>query len=244
LTPRLSSLWVGLVTPLPAAVAKPLVDSLRVEVVVKDNSFAEHQTSGLTSYRTAVSRALDGVSTSEIPTRWSGVSGRPALPYPSDPDWSGGTVEADVQIVDSEAPARAVFGVFTSVGGEVGYFTMNWAWGIRGLLDTLVGGAGLRRGRRHPSELRTGESVDFWRVVRVVPGSTLELYAEMKLPGDAWLSFNVEETTGGSRLTQTALFRPRGLLGRVYWWAMFPFHVLIFGRMARQIARRAETEAG
>jgi hypothetical protein len=166
------------------------------------------------------------------------------LPYPSDPDWSGGTVEADVQIVDSEAPARAVFGVFTSVGGEVGYFTMNWAWGIRGLLDTLVGGAGLRRGRRHPSELRTGESVDFWRVVRVVPGSTLELYAEMKLPGDAWLSFHVEETTGGSRLTQTALFRPRGLLGRVYWWAMFPFHVLIFGRMARQIARRAETEAG
>ena len=240
LTPKLSSLWIGLVTPLPTAVARPLVDSLRVEVVVKDNTYAEEKSSGLTSYRDAVSRALHRASEKEIPTRWSGVSGRPALPYPTDPDWSGGTVSADVQTVPSRASAEDLFRVFTSVGGDVGYFTMNWAWGIRGLIDALVGGVGLRRGRRHPSELRTGESVDFWRVVRVVPNSVLELYAEMKLPGEAWLSFQADGTDTGSVLTQTALFRPRGLLGRLYWWAMFPFHVLIFGRMARQIARRAE----
>lgn len=244
LTPRLSSLWIGLVTPLPTAVAGPLVDSLRVEVVVRDNSYAEEKANGLTSYRNAVSRALHRVNQREIPTRWSGVSGRPALPYPTDPEWSGGTVETDVQKIVSSASADDVFGVFSSIGGDIGYFTMNWAWGVRGLMDALAGGVGLRRGRRHPYDLRIGESVDFWRVVHVVPGSLLELYAEMKLPGEAWLSFHVEDVASGSVLTQTALFRPRGLLGRIYWWAMLPFHALIFGRMARRIAHNAEENAG
>ncbi|HEX6219554.1 MAG TPA: SDR family oxidoreductase [Acidimicrobiia bacterium] len=239
LTPRLSSLWIGLVTPLPTAVAKPLVDSLRVEVTVSDNAYAEAGTAGLTPYREAVARALHSENEHEIPTRWSGVSARPALPYPSDPDWSGGTLQMDTQTVESSGSAKDLFEVFTSLGGEVGYFTMNWAWGIRGLIDSLAGGVGLRRGRRHPRELRTGESVDFWRVVRVVPDSTLELYAEMRLPGEAWLSFQADDTGSGSRLTQTALFRPRGLLGRLYWWAMFPFHLVIFRRMARRIALRA-----
>ena len=240
LTPSLSSHWIGLVTPLPTAVAKPLVDSLTVEVTVSDNGYAEEKVGDLTPYRDAVARALDSDGESQIPTRWSGSSALPALPFPNDPEWSGGTLHQDFQTVESSAAAAELFRVFSSIGGEVGYFAASWAWGIRGLIDSMAGGVGLRRGRRHPTELRTGESIDFWRVVRVVPGSTLELYAEMKLPGDAWLSFTAEETDSGSRLTQTALFRPRGLFGRLYWWAMFPFHLLIFARMARRIAWKAE----
>jgi hypothetical protein len=118
---------------------------------------------------------------------------------------------------------------------------MDWAWRVRGIIDAIVGGVGLRRGRRHPSELRKGESLDFWRVVGVDRAASLQLYAEMKLPGDAWLVFEVSPAASGSRLNQTALFRPRGLWGRVYWWAMFPFHVFIFGRMAQAIAEAAQT---
>jgi uncharacterized protein YbjT (DUF2867 family) len=243
LSPRLSSHWIGLVTPLPTGVAKPLVDSLTVEVTVKDNTYAERVAAPLIGYRDAVTRALQHANDMEVSTRWSGASISPALPYPSDPEWSGGTVETDEQVVDSGAPARDLFWAFSRIGGEVGYYTMNWAWSLRGLLDNLVGGAGLRRGRRHPEEVRKGESVDFWRVARVVPGRSLELYAEMKLPGEAWLSFSAEETETGSRLTQTALFRPRGLWGRLYWWAMFPFHVFIFKRMAHRIAEAAEQRA-
>jgi hypothetical protein len=194
----------------------------------------------LIGYREAVTRALQNANDLDVSTRWSGASVSPALPYPSDPEWSGGTVETDEQVVETTAPPSDLFWAFSRIGGDVGYYTMNWAWGLRGFLDTLVGGAGLRRGRRHPEEVRKGESIDFWRVARVAPGRSLELYAEMKVPGDAWLAFRAEETEGGSRLTQTALFRPRGLLGRLYWWAMFPFHVFIFKRMAERIVEAAE----
>lgn len=240
LSPRLSSHWIGLVTPLPTGVAKPLVDSLTVEVTVRDNSYAQRVAAPLLGYREAVTRALQRANDLEVSTRWSGASISPALPYPSDPDWSGGTVEIDEQVVPSFATTEDLFWAFSRIGGDVGYYTMDWAWRLRGLLDTLVGGVGLRRGRRHPEEVRKGESVDFWRVARVAPGRSLELYAEMKLPGDAWLTFRVEKTGEGSRLTQTALFRPRGLLGRLYWWAMFPFHVFIFKRMAHRIVEAAE----
>lgn len=244
LSPRLSSHWIGLVTPLPTGVAKPLVDSLTVEVTVKDNSHAQRMAAPLIGYRDAVTRALQRDNDLEVSTRWSGASSSPALPYPSDPEWSGGTVEVDEQVVETKAPVRDLFWAFSRIGGDVGYYTMNWAWGLRGLLDALVGGVGLRRGRRHPEEVRKGETVDFWRVSRVAPGRSLELYAEMKLPGDAWLAFRAEESDQGSRLTQTALFRPRGLWGRLYWWAMFPFHVFIFKRMALRIAEAAEQRDG
>lgn len=242
LSPRLSSHWIGLVTPLPTGVAKPLVDSLTVEVTVTDNSWAACHASELTSYREAVRLALERANEREVPTRWSGASYRPALPYPGDPDWSGGTVLNDEQVVLSKALPEDLFWAFTRMGGDVGYYTMNWAWGVRGLLDTVVGGVGLRRGRRHPDQLRVGESLDFWRVVEVRPPETLELYAEMRLPGEAWLAFDAEPNiSGGSILTQTALFQPRGLLGRIYWWAMIPFHLVIFRRMARRIALVAES---
>jgi uncharacterized protein YbjT (DUF2867 family) len=240
LTPRLSSLWVGLVTPLPTGVARPLVDSLTVEVTVEDNSFAERVAGPLTGYREAVERALRRSHDLDVPTRWSGTARAPALPYPTDPSWSGGTVEVDEQVVRSLAAREDMFWAFSRIGGDVGYYTMDWAWRLRGLLDAAVGGVGLRRGRRHPEVLRVGESLDFWRVVHVEPGRSLRLYAEMTLPGDAWLAFEAEQFGEGSQLTQTALFVPRGLLGRLYWWAMFPFHVAIFRRMAERIGTAAE----
>lgn len=240
LTPRLSSLWIGLVTPLPTGVARPLVESLSVEVTVADNSFAARTAAPLSGYREAVTRALQRSQELDVPTRWSGVASWPALPYPTDPDWAGGTEYTDVQEVEAEASLDDLWWAVSRLGGNVGYYTMNWAWRVRGVIDSIVGGVGLRRGRRHPVELRNGESVDFWRVIEVESGGTLQLYAEMKLPGAAWLVFEVSPNGSGSRLIQTALFRPRGLWGRVYWWAMFPFHVFIFGRMAQAIANAGE----
>lgn len=241
LTPRLSSHWVGLVTPLPTGVAKPLVESLIVPVTVRDNSYAERVAGPLAGYRKSVAEALQQATDLEVPTRWSGARTGPALAYPGDPEWSGGTVATDRRVVESTAAASDLFWAFSRIGGDVGYYTMDWAWRLRGMLDSIAGGVGLRRGRRHPEDLRKGESLDFWRVARVVPGVSLELYAEMRLPGDAWLAFEVEEASGGGRLIQTALFRPRGLLGRLYWWVMFPFHVAIFRRMAHRIVAAAES---
>jgi hypothetical protein len=212
-----------------------------VEVTVDDNGFAERTAAPLTGYRESVARALKPANDLDVSSGWSGASPDPAVPHPNDPEWSGGTVVTDEQAVESSASADDLFWAFSRVGGEVGYYTMGWAWSVRGLIDTLVGGAGLRRGRRHPESLRKGDSVDFWRVAEVEPGESLYLYAEMKLPGEAWLTFRAEETREGSRLNQTAVFRPRGLLGRLYWWAMYPFHVFIFRRMARRIVAAAES---
>lgn len=243
LTPWLSSLWIGLVTPLPTGVARPLVDSLTVEVTVDDNSYAESVVGSLLGYRESVSKALERAIDLDVPTRWSGATIGPASPFPDDPSWSGGTVETDRQVVESRATAEDLFWAFSRIGGDVGYYTMDWAWRLRGILDSIVGGVGLRRGRRHPEIIRKGESLDFWRVVDVGPGRSLRLYAEMRLPGEAWLSFEAHDSDRGSTLTQTAVFVPRGLLGRLYWWAMFPFHVTIFRTMAKRVVDAAEERA-
>ncbi len=237
LTPRLSSLWVGLVTPLPTSVARPLVESLRSEVTVGDRAADALLSHPPTPYREAVRRAL---MTEEITTRWYDAEPSPALPVPGDPSWSGGTVFEDRRVVPTDAAPHHVFWAFSRVGGDVGYYGVNWAWRLRGLLDRLVGGIGLRRGRRHPENVREGETIDFWRVERVVSDETLRLRAEMRLPGQAWLEWNIEPTDEGSDLVQVARFRPRGLLGRLYWYVMAPFHSVIFPRMACRIAATAE----
>ncbi|MFC2176874.1 SDR family oxidoreductase [Actinomycetota bacterium] len=247
LSPGLSSRWVGLVTPLPVGVARPLVDSLRNEVIVTDDS-ATPLLGEPIHYREAVRRALEQTTTSNVETRWSDADTSPALPLPSDPSWAGGTRFADRQVVNASADAADLFWAFTRVGGEVGYYGFGWAWRLRGLIDSLVGGVGLRRGRRHPEDLRLGEAVDFWRVRGVEPGRALLLKAEMKLPGDAWLEWTADTEGSGTRLTQTATFVPRGLLGRLYWYSLAPFHKLIFGSMARRIAasagRRSRQQTG
>lgn len=240
LTPRLSSLWIGLVTPLPSRVARPLVDSLRNEVVVRDP--AERFGIEPLGLDEAISRALDHNQQLDIPSRWSdAATASPARPFPSDPDWAGGSLFEDRQSVATTADRADLFWAFTRIGGSVGYYTFDWAWRLRGFIDNLVGGVGLRRGRRHPSELRLGDSVDFWRVTSVEPADHLQLSAEMRLPGDAWLEWQIREEDGQRFLDQTARFRPRGLAGRLYWYAMFPFHRLIFARMARRVVSATET---
>ncbi|OFW66997.1 MAG: hypothetical protein A2Z12_07005 [Actinobacteria bacterium RBG_16_68_21] len=237
LTPRLSSLWIGLVTPLPPKVARPLVESLRSEVIVTNpQTLVPFE---LTPYRQAVRRALSRLPGGVI-TRWSDADSQPAAPSPADPAWSGGTVFMDRQVMPTETGADHLFWAFSRIGGGVGYYGLDWAWRIRGLLDRLVGGVGLRRGRRHPTEVRTGEAVDFWRVEDVVPGRSLRLRAEMRLPGDAWLEWEVRDTEFGADLIQTAWFRPRGLAGRVYWYSFLIPHRVVFPRMAHRIAAAAE----
>jgi hypothetical protein len=235
LTPGLSSHWVGLVTPLPARVARPLVESLRSEVVVR----SPDQRIGDTSYRTAVQRALTRLPAG-VTTRWSDAGAKPASPAPSDPAWSGGTLYLDRQIIPTEAASDHVFWAFSRIGGSNGYYWLDWAWRIRGFLDRLVGGVGLRRGRRHPTDVRPGESIDFWRVEFVEPGKLMRLRAEMRLPGEAWVEWEAKETETGADLIQSAWFRPRGLWGRIYWYAMLPAHKMVFPNMACRIAATAE----
>lgn len=240
LSPQLSRHWIGLVTPIPPGVAKPLVNSLRNEVVVRDNDVAERLVERLIPFDEAVRRALDRSSDGNVVTRWSDAAASPAMAQPSDPDWAGGTLQFDERRVDTSASPDDLYWAFARIGGDAGYYAFDWAWKLRGLVDRLVGGVGLRRGRRHPTDLRPGEALDFWRVALVERGRRLQLAAEMKLPGEAWLEFEALPTPEGSRLRQTAYFRPRGLLGRLYWLVLVPAHALIFERMARRIASTAE----
>jgi uncharacterized protein YbjT (DUF2867 family) len=249
LTPSLSSLWIGLVTPLPTGLARPLVESLVNEVVVRDDAAARLLPGEPTPIREALRLALEKVQDLEVATTWAGAGGTPTTaakrhgpeaPRPEDPDWAGGTVLADERRVHVDAPPSMVFRAISAIGGTTGYHGLGWMWGIRGLLDKLMGGVGLRRGRRHPFELAIGEPVDFWRVEALEPDRLLRLRAEMKTPGAAWLEFRIGPEGSGSRLEQRARFHPLGLWGRLYWYAMTPFHGLIFPRMARGLAREAE----
>ncbi|MEN8113013.1 MAG: SDR family oxidoreductase [Actinomycetota bacterium] len=238
---RFSPLLVGLVTPLPAAVARPLIESLCHDVVVNEPSPPGVNPAHLFTYRESLERALARVSHLEVETRWSDAVSSPAAALPGDPVWSGAAMNRDRRVAESSASADDLFWAVTRIGGDVGYYTMNWAWILRGWFDRLIGGVGLRRGRRHPEELRPGEALDFFRVAQIDPERhRLLLRAEMKVPGAAWLGWAVEPAEGGSCLVQVARFAPRGLAGRLYWWAMLPFHAPIFSRMANRIARTAE----
>ncbi|MCB0918291.1 MAG: SDR family oxidoreductase [Actinobacteria bacterium] len=245
LSPGLSSHWVGLITPVPRGVARPLVESLRVPVVCRDHSIAEiipDPPGGLLGYDDAVRYAIARVRDAHVDTRWSGASvvGAPSQPLPSDPDWSGGSLYTDVREAQTQASPENVYSVVETIGGETGYFTADWMWEIRGAADRLIGGVGLRRGRRDPVHLRVGDALDFWRVEERVSPEILRLRAEMKLPGLAWLEWRIEPADGGCRIQQRALFYPRGLAGHFYWWAVAPFHAFVFGPMLSRMVARAE----
>ena len=243
LTPRLSSHWIGLVTPLPSGVAKPLVDSLRNEVIVHDATALEKFDVRPIPFRRAVELALARSNSLEIETRWSDASTSPAKPFAGDPKWAGGTLFIDRQEASSTAPAADLYWGFARIGGKVGYYSLDWAWRVRGLIDRAVGGVGLRRGRRHPEEVRLHDTIDFWRVAALEPGRMLQLAAEMKVPGEAWLEWRIEPADGSSTVIQTAYFRPKGLFGRAYWYAMLPFHHLIFASMLEAIITSAQNRA-
>jgi uncharacterized protein YbjT (DUF2867 family) len=245
LTPGLSSHWVGLVTPVPASIARPLTESLRHEVVCHEHDIVRYvpdPPGRPFAFDEAVSLALQRVRDAQVTTRWSSASvpGAPSDPLPTDPDWAGGSLYTDRRELAVDAPPGALWRVIEGIGGENGWYSFPSAWALRGRLDRLVGGVGLRRGRRDAARLRVGDSLDFWRVEDIEPGHLLRLRAEMRLPGLAWLELYAEAGAGGrSRYRQRALFHPHGLLGQVYWWSISPFHALVFGGMARNIAKAA-----
>ncbi|MFE5081389.1 SDR family oxidoreductase [Streptomyces mirabilis] len=245
LTPGLSSHWVGLVTPVPASIARPLTESLRHEVVCHEHDIARYvpdPPGRPFGFDEAVSLALQRVRDAQVTTRWSSASvpGAPSDPLPTDPDWAGGSLYTDQRERSVDAPPAALWRVIEGIGGENGWYSFPPAWALRGRLDRLVGGVGLRRGRRDAARLRVGDSLDFWRVEEIEPGRLLRLRAEMRLPGLAWLEMYAEAgAERGSRYRQRALFHPHGLLGHAYWWSISPFHAVVFGGMARNIAKAA-----
>jgi uncharacterized protein YbjT (DUF2867 family) len=244
LTPWLSSQWVNVVTPVPKALAQPLIESLRNDAVASEHDLAELLPGPLLGFDEAVRLALERSRSGQVATRWSGAGwpGAPSDPMPTDPDWSGGTVYRDDRTRHVEVDRGRLWRTVEGIGGERGWYSFPLAWTVRGLLDRLVGGVGLRRGRRDADRLYVGEALDFWRVEEVTRGRVLRLRAEMRLPGDAWLEFEVEpdgDDESRSVLHQRALFIPRGLAGRLYWWSVSPFHGVVFGSMIANIASAA-----
>jgi len=246
LTPGLSSHWVGLITPVPASLARPLVESLKNTVVAAEidiKQYVPDPPEGLIDFDRAVELALTRIQNLEVPTSWSSAAtaGAPAEGLPTDPDWAGGSLYKDERTREVNASPEHLWSVIEGIGGRNGWYSWALAWRLRGVLDRMVGGPGLRRGRRNQKDLAVGDALDFWRVEDTDDHSFLRLRAEMKLPGLAWLELQVGSTYGGTTtFHHRALFHPKGLLGHMYWWSILPFHGIIFGSMQKNIAKAAE----
>ncbi|MDR6904446.1 uncharacterized protein YbjT (DUF2867 family) [Agromyces sp. 3263] len=249
LTPWLAGQWVNLVTPIPRRLAVPIIESLQFDCVMREHDIdavIPPPPEGLLPYRRAVRLALEREREGEVETSWRNaeVEGAPSDPLPSDPDWAGHTVYVDERSRRSSAPPSSLWRVIEGVGGENGWYSFPLAWALRGWVDKLTGGVGLRRGRRDPDTLHVGDAVDFWRVEAIDRGRFLRLRAEMRVPGRAWLELGAAAASdGGSDYRQRAVFFPKGLAGRLYWWAILPFHGVIFSGMANRITAEAEAEA-
>lgn len=239
IAPSIAALWIDKITPIPRSVVNPLVEGI-VHPVVADTSRAEDEFPEIVpmGYTTAVARALARMAERAVESRWSDALGGGASYELRDRE--GVLEETRSHYVD--ATPEQVFRAFCKIGGDHGWLAWNFLWRIRGFLDRLVGGPGLRRGRRDPDQLLPGEALDFWRVEIVEPPRMLRLRAEMRVPGKAWLQFTAVPEGEGTRLLQTALFAPRGLFGLLYWYAMYPAHLFIFGDMVRALARLAQSE--
>lgn len=240
LTPRLSSLWIHLVTPISHRIARPLAEGLRNRVVCRDQRAHELMPQDLLSVRRAIELSVDPPRAVE--TSWSDAG-----PIPGDPDWAGGTVCIHREVAEVGAGARAAFRAVERIGGTNGWYAANFLWQLRGWIDRLIGGPGLERGRRSADDLAYGDAVDFWRVIEITPERRLVLRAEMRLPGEAELEFEIEPLGSDperSRIVQTARFLPTGLVGILYWYAVMPMHSIVFRGMLAGICRRAEQFAG
>ena len=236
LAPRIAGLWVGLVTPIPNRLAVPIMEGIVEPVIANtDRALALFPEIEPLPYRDAVVAALlPGI---EVETRWSGALHETTAYELSDREG----LMREVRTLEVDASPGRIFSAFTSLGGDRGWRVWNLAWRLRGFMDRLAGGPGLRRGRRHREQLLIGESLDFWRVEAIEKDHLLRLRAEMKVPGEAWLQWEVVSGGRLSRLVQTAVFAPRGLLGVLYWYALYPLHARIFSDLARAIANEAET---
>jgi uncharacterized protein YbjT (DUF2867 family) len=241
LTPWLASQWVNLVTPIPRDLAVPIIESLQHDCVMREHdidAFVPPPAEGLLGYRAAVRLALRREADGQVRTSWrdASVAGASSDPIPSDPDWAGHTVYVDERSIESTATPEQVWQRIESIGGENGWYSFPLAWAARGWMDRIVGGVGLSRGRRDARRLHTGDALDFWRVESIERGVHLRLRAEMRVPGRAWLELEVAPTADGSVYRQRAVFFPRGLAGRLYWWSVKPFHGIIFSGMASRLA--------
>lgn len=240
LAPGLAARWVGFVTPIPNRLAVPLIEGV-VRPLTADTTKARELFPSIEPMSTqdAVRRALQRTEKNMVETRWTGAM---IAHDPLDLEDEEGLFR-EVRRITVDAPQHEVYRAFASIGGEVGWLTFDWLWKIRGVLDSLIGGPGLRRGRRHPFDLDEGEALDFWRVEKVQPPESLRLRAEMRLPGRAWLQWETQpdksDPNGKTLLSQTALFEPKGVPGFLYWYAMYPAHLFIFGAMVRAVGRRA-----
>ena len=243
LTPKLSSYWVHLITPIPASIARPLIKGLFNEVVVHDD--IAHRLFPEISpldYETAVRLAFGKIDHNEVESSWtdaltSSQGGKTPVALITS---EGMIIERRQRIV--AAPAEAVYRAFVRLGGQRGWLYMDWTWQVRGIVDRLFGGVGMRRGRRHPEDLRVGDALDFWRVEAAEPPKTMRLRAEMKVPGRAWLEFQaIRRSPSETLLTQTAFFEPKGLLGLAYWYVLYPVHSLIFSGLIGRLAKDALT---
>jgi uncharacterized protein YbjT (DUF2867 family) len=235
ITPRASRLLLGLLTPVYGRVAGEMVDSLRNETIVTSTAADAAFTVARRGLSAAIERALAGEDREFAETHWSD-----ALPQERPSRWGGlafGRRLVASRVVRVEREPEEAFAPIQRIGGSTGWYGANWFWRLRGLLDTLRGGVGLRRGRRHPSELRVGDTVDFWRVERLESGRVLRLAAEMKIPGRLWLQFEVEPTGQDSVVRQTTVFDPAGYVGLAYWYLLYPIHHRVFSRMLRGIRR-------
>ena len=237
LTPLLSGLWVGLITPVPNSLAVPLVQGI-INPVLADTTDARSVFPEINPmpYREAVERALRKIAEHATETRWADSLGEGETYKLTDKE---GMIE-EIRTVLTDASPGSVYRSFTSIGGENGWLTWNWAWKIRGAFDSLIGGPGLTRGRRHPTDLAVGDALDFWRVEDLEEDRYLLLRAEMKVPGKAWLKFEAVPDAGQTKFVQTATYAPKGLLGMLYWYALFPAHLFLFGRMAERIVQGGE----
>lgn len=239
LTPRLSSFWIHLVTPLSHQIACPLAEGLRNRVVCRNDDARQLMPHQPLSVKEAIDLAVGQLGTGNIETSWTDAG-----PIPGDPEWAGGRVFVDRRSTRVAAGCDDVFTAVCRVGGASGYFSAKWLWAVRGAMDRLLGGPGLRRGRRHPGKLAFGDALDFWRVTAIEDQRRLELRAEMRLPGEATLTFEVAPLSDGTaELTQTARFWPRGLAGLAYWYSITPLHAIVFNGMLRGIRRSAERGA-
>lgn len=242
LTPYLSSLWLGLVTPVYARVGRKLIEGLRNPTIVEDGSALEVFPIRPRGLREAIDRAMHNEDREFAATRWSDAVSASGIK----PRWGGtrlGSRIVDTRIVSVRVPPAAAFAPIERIGGRTGWYYSDGLWRLRGWLDLLVGGVGLRRGRRDPLHVRVGDALDFWRVEDFEPDRLLRLRAEMKLPGRAWLEFEVTPTEHGSTIRQTAVFEPLGLLGLAYWYGLYPLHHLVFSGMLKGLARAADAES-
>ena len=239
-TPKLSSYWIHFVTPVGKSIARPLTEGLRNETICRENHIQKLIPQTLVSYREAIHLALERYRNHEIETHWTDAGLLPPLEtiYPGDPSWSGGTVYLDCRSMLVEGNLKEVWGPIVGIGGEHGWYYGNALWQLRGIMDLFFGGVGLKRGRRDPDKVNTGDALDFWRVVDVVEDKRLFLRAEMRLPGDAYLEFKLKQLDNNQvEVTQTARFAPKGLLGILYWYAVTPLHHFVFNGMLNGIAK-------